>query len=141
MPEQEGLRRLVQECLNRASGDPAAAGDLIAKCLTATSMQDPPLPPKQAADAAGLSLVAFWRAVRDERLPKPVYPAVRAPRWYGSEIRAALQKTRMAPTEALDQRRKTAPARQAEAAARREAAAAKRAAKAAVTIGAGQLPA
>jgi hypothetical protein len=52
-----------------------------------------------------LSLPAFWRAVAGGRLPSPVYPAPRAPRWYVSEIRAALAGTRALPAEAKASRR------------------------------------
>jgi predicted DNA-binding transcriptional regulator AlpA len=67
---------------------------------------DPPLDPRRAAVVAGLSLPAFWRAVAAGRLPMPIYPASRAPRWYASEIRAALESTRALPCEAKDARRR-----------------------------------
>ena len=66
---------------------------------------DPLLPPKQAAAAAGCSIAALWRGVASDRFPLPVYPAPRAPRWYLSEIRAALEKTRALPSEAMAARR------------------------------------
>jgi predicted DNA-binding transcriptional regulator AlpA len=53
----------------------------------------------------GISVPAFWRGVKDERLPKPVYPMPRAPRWFEDELLAAVEKTRAAPSEALDRRR------------------------------------
>lgn len=68
-------------------------------------LPETPLTTKEAARAAGLSVPAFWRAVREQRLPAPVYPASRAPRWFGSEIRAALLKTRSLPSEAMAARR------------------------------------
>lgn len=68
-------------------------------------LTETPLTAKEAAPVAGLSLPAFWRAVREKRLPAPVYPAPRAPRWYPSEIRAALLKTRALPSEAMAARR------------------------------------
>lgn len=61
---------------------------------------DRPLTAREAAVAAGLSLSAFWRAVSDGRLPAPVYPLPRAPRWFASEMRAAMLKTRALPAEA-----------------------------------------
>jgi predicted DNA-binding transcriptional regulator AlpA len=60
---------------------------------------------KAAAEAAGLSLAAFWRSVESGRLPAPVYPASRAPRWYLSEIYEALEATRQKPRDALTARR------------------------------------
>ena len=71
----------------------------------ALAANDPPVPAKVAAPAAGLSISAFWRAVADGRLPAPVYPAPRAPRWFVSEIRAALAATRALPAEAKAGRR------------------------------------
>ena len=67
---------------------------------------DPPLDARRAAVVAGLSLPAFWRAVAASRLPVPIYPASRAPRWYASEIRTALESTRALPCEAKDARRR-----------------------------------
>jgi len=56
-----------------------------------------PLPPKQAAQEVGLSIAAFWRAVAAGRLPAPVYPSPRTPRWFRSELRSALEATRALP--------------------------------------------
>jgi len=58
-----------------------------------------------AADAVGLSVPAFWKAVASGRLPAPVYPAPRAPRWRVSELLAALEKTRALPRDAMASRR------------------------------------
>jgi predicted DNA-binding transcriptional regulator AlpA len=60
---------------------------------------------KEAAAEVRLSLPAFWRQVRQERLPKPLYPAPRCPRWVLSELRAALLATRCLPTDAMAARR------------------------------------
>ncbi|MDE2328982.1 AlpA family transcriptional regulator [Acidiphilium sp.] len=68
-------------------------------------LSDTPLTAKQACLVAGLSIAAFWRAVREKRMPAPVYPLPRAPRWFESEIRAALMKTRKLPSEAMAERR------------------------------------
>ena len=62
---------------------------------------------KDAAEVAGLSLAAFWRSVSAGRLPKPVYPAPRAPRWYVAEIHSALEVTRATPRDAMAARRVT----------------------------------
>jgi len=60
---------------------------------------------EQAADALGLSTAALWRGVAADRLPLPVYPAPRAPRWYRHELHAALEPTRAKPREAMAARR------------------------------------
>lgn len=66
---------------------------------------DPMLPAETAAAEVGLSLPAFWRSVAAGRLPKPLYPAPRAPRWRRSELLAALDATRALPAEAKAARR------------------------------------
>lgn len=66
---------------------------------------DTPLTAEASAAEVGLSLPAFWRAVGAGRLPAPVYPASRAPRWFRSELRAALEATRALPAEAKAARR------------------------------------
>jgi predicted DNA-binding transcriptional regulator AlpA len=60
---------------------------------------------ERAAEAVGLSLAALWRAVASGRLPRPLYPAARAPRWYRHELHAALEATRQLPREAMTARR------------------------------------
>lgn len=60
---------------------------------------------ERAAEAVGLSLAALWRAVAAGRLPAPVYPAARAPRWYRHELHDALEATRQMPREAMAARR------------------------------------
>lgn len=67
--------------------------------------RDFPLSAKMAAEHAGLSLGAFWRAVTTKRLPAPVYPSPRAPRWFPSELREALQRTRAWPCDQKAARR------------------------------------
>jgi predicted DNA-binding transcriptional regulator AlpA len=68
-------------------------------------LSDQPLTAREAAAAVGLSLAAFWRAVAADRLPSPVYPMPRAPRWFGAELRSALSATRRKPHEAKAERR------------------------------------
>jgi predicted DNA-binding transcriptional regulator AlpA len=63
------------------------------------------LPPKTAAAAVGLSLPAFWKQVREARLPAPLYPSPRSPRWVLAELREALLKTRCLPSNAMAARR------------------------------------
>ena len=65
----------------------------------------PLLSAKDAAREAGLSVPAFWKAVSSGRLPRPVYPAPKAPRWYRAELHAAIEATRALPCEAKAARR------------------------------------
>ena len=67
--------------------------------------QDELLPAAMAALEVGLSLPAFWKAVSAGRLPLPVYPAPRAPRWYRTELHQALAATRARPMDAKAARR------------------------------------
>jgi predicted DNA-binding transcriptional regulator AlpA len=60
---------------------------------------DPLLTAKDAATEAGLSLPGFWKAVDAGRIPHPLYPASRAPRWRLSEIVRALENTRARPRD------------------------------------------
>jgi predicted DNA-binding transcriptional regulator AlpA len=66
---------------------------------------DPLLPAREAADEVGLSLAGFWRAVAAGRLPAPLYPSPKTPRWRASELRAALEQTRCLPRVAAARRR------------------------------------
>lgn len=71
----------------------------------AAVQDDLPLIAREAAVVAGLSLAAFWRAVAAGRLPAPVYPLPRAPRWFRSEIRSAMTATRALPADQKAARR------------------------------------
>ena len=64
-----------------------------------------PLTAQQAAAFVGLSVPGFWAAVRARRLPSPVYPLPRAPRWQAAELTAALEATRALPTDQMAARR------------------------------------
>jgi predicted DNA-binding transcriptional regulator AlpA len=66
---------------------------------------DPLLTAPAAADAVGLSIAAFWRGVASGRLPAPLYPAAKAPRWRYSELMAAVDATRALPREQMAIRR------------------------------------
>jgi predicted DNA-binding transcriptional regulator AlpA len=66
---------------------------------------DPLLTARQSAAEAGVSLPAFWRGVAHHLFPQPVYPLPRAPRWFRSELRAAIEARRMPPHEAKAARR------------------------------------
>jgi predicted DNA-binding transcriptional regulator AlpA len=58
-----------------------------------------------SAEYLGVSLPSLWRAVAAGRLPAPVYPAARAPRWRRDELDAALEATRAKPSQAMAARR------------------------------------
>ena len=60
---------------------------------------------KEAAAEVRLSIPGFWKQVRSGRLPKPLYPAPRCPRWVLGELRAALLATRCLPRDAMAARR------------------------------------
>jgi predicted DNA-binding transcriptional regulator AlpA len=60
---------------------------------------------REGAQVVGLSVPAFWKGVKDTRLPRPVYPMPRAPRWCADELISALERTRAAPSEAMASRR------------------------------------
>lgn len=60
---------------------------------------DPLLNAKDAAQEVGISLPAFWKSVDAGRLPRPFYPASRAPRWSRSELLRALEMTRARPRD------------------------------------------
>jgi predicted DNA-binding transcriptional regulator AlpA len=59
----------------------------------------------ESAKVVKLSKPAFWKAVRDLRLPAPVYPAPRAPRWLRGELRMAALATRAMPAVQMAARR------------------------------------
>lgn len=71
------------------------------------------LVPREAAAVVRLSVPAFWRGVRDGRLPSPVYVSARSPRWFQSELIAAVRQMRMLPSEAIAARRINKLAKQA----------------------------
>jgi predicted DNA-binding transcriptional regulator AlpA len=60
---------------------------------------------REAAEAVGLSLAGLWRGVAAGRLPCPVYPLPKSPRWRASELLAAVEATRALPREAAARRR------------------------------------
>jgi hypothetical protein len=62
-------------------------------------MSEIPVDVEGAAELTGLSIPGVWKAVRSGRLPSPVYPLPRAPRWFPGELRAALLETRALPAE------------------------------------------
>ena len=69
----------------------------------------PLLTAQQGAQAVGLSIPAFWKQVKERRLPAPVYPAPRAPRWFEDELVATITKTRALPADAMAARRALRP--------------------------------
>ena len=66
---------------------------------------------KASSEFLSLSIAAFWRNVCSQRLPPPVYPAPRAPRWWQSQLRAAVDATASLPAQAKAARRDTRLAR------------------------------
>lgn len=67
---------------------------------------DPLLTAEQSAAEVGLSIPGFWKAVTAKRMPAPLYPASRAPRWRRSELHAALDATRSLPSAQMAARRR-----------------------------------
>jgi hypothetical protein len=65
---------------------------------------DPLLDATAAAVEADLSLSAWWQAVASGRMPLPCYPTPRSPRWFASEIKAAVLRTRALPMEQAAER-------------------------------------
>jgi len=57
------------------------------------------------AEYLGVTEPGVYLAVKNARLPKPVYPLSRSPRWRRSEIDAALEQTRAMPGAARAERR------------------------------------
>jgi predicted DNA-binding transcriptional regulator AlpA len=66
---------------------------------------DPLLTADQAAAEVGLSIPGFWKSVAAGRLPQPLYPLARAPRWRRSDLHVALNATRATPRDAMAARR------------------------------------
>jgi predicted DNA-binding transcriptional regulator AlpA len=60
---------------------------------------------RESAGVVGVCLSGFWRAVAQGRLPPPVYPLPKAPRWFPSELRAAVEATRALPAQQKLKRR------------------------------------
>ena len=77
---------------NRA--DARAQNRAKARLLTS----DPLLPAAEGAADLGIGLSTFWLYVSKGRLPRPVYPTPRSPRWRLSELRAAIATERKANT-------------------------------------------
>ncbi len=61
---------------------------------------DPLLTAAEAAAERGQALSTFWRDVAAGRVPAAFYVSPRCPRWRRSELRAALEACRAAPTGA-----------------------------------------
>ena len=71
-----------------------------------------PLNAKKSAALVAVSVPAWWKGVAEGRFPTPIYPAPRAPRWYPSEIRAAVELTRALPRDQKNARRLAKASRQ-----------------------------
>jgi predicted DNA-binding transcriptional regulator AlpA len=71
----------------------------------------------EAAKMLGLTRAGFYQAIAAGRLPNPVYPAARAPRWWRARLIAAVNATESTPSEARAARRQAKLARLAAASA------------------------
>ena len=67
---------------------------------------DPLLNVEQVSDLLGLSIPTIFKNVATGWLPRPTYPAPKAPRWRLSWIIEALEAKRALPREAMADRRK-----------------------------------
>ena len=75
--------------------------------MTETSpFDDALLTANEAAKLLGLTRAGFYQQVAAGRLPHPVYPASRSPRWWRSRLIAALDATELSPSDARKARRK-----------------------------------
>lgn len=68
-------------------------------------MTDQLLTAQELADLLSLNQATIWRQVSAGGFPRPLYVAIRRPRWRRSEVEAWLEARRMAPSEAYEQRR------------------------------------
>jgi predicted DNA-binding transcriptional regulator AlpA len=95
-------------CTANEAATARAATDRLCLLTTVAAIDgaaDPLLPPKAAAVEVGLSLPAYWKAVAAGLFPAPCYPSPRSPRWFRSELIAAVQSRRMLPAAAKEARR------------------------------------
>ena len=60
---------------------------------------DPLLTVNELAAWLRITRVAVYQAVKQGRLPRPIYPLKASPRWYRSEVQAVLDASRAAPSE------------------------------------------
>lgn len=60
---------------------------------------------QEVAAMLGVTVASIWRGVADGRLPQPVYPLSRSPRWIRDEVNVAVEKTRAMPATAMLARR------------------------------------
>jgi predicted DNA-binding transcriptional regulator AlpA len=81
---------------------PPSTTDLDTPQASAT---EPLVTLKQVAAYVGLTEPGVYNAIKAGRLPMPVYPLPRAPRWRLSEIDKLLERTRTSPTLARAERR------------------------------------
>jgi predicted DNA-binding transcriptional regulator AlpA len=105
MGKHSASNTIVEDPRPTRTGRRTHGGSSQPASMATPDTHDPLLTAAGAADELGLSLSAFWRGVTAERLPKPVYPMPRAPRWRRSELRASLEATRALPAEAKAMRR------------------------------------
>jgi len=72
------------------------------------AFSDPLLTVRELATKLRVSRATVWRMVAAGRLPDPVYPSWRTPRWREHECIIAIDKHRYTPNEAKEQRRRKA---------------------------------
>ena len=75
------------------------AGGRLDRRKLAYVPEDPLLTAAEAAAERGQALSTFWRGVKDGSVPAPYYVSPRCPRWRRSELRAALEATRVSTTK------------------------------------------
>ena len=77
--------------INRtAPGGVAVPPNAVPRLLTAHDL----------ADLIGVHVATVWGMVKQGRIPSPIYPAARAPRWFLREVMEALEATRAMPADA-----------------------------------------
>jgi predicted DNA-binding transcriptional regulator AlpA len=65
----------------------------------------PMLTVREVAGRLGIVPASVWRGVAEGRIPKPLYPAPRSPRWRWDEVAVAMERTRAMPATAMLARR------------------------------------
>jgi hypothetical protein len=66
---------------------------------------EPLMSPDDLAKYLNVTTVAVYLAIKAGRIPPPIYPLLRSPRWRRTEVDAFLEKTRATPTQARVARR------------------------------------
>jgi predicted DNA-binding transcriptional regulator AlpA len=72
---------------------------------TTAATIEPLLSAVDLAEYLAVTVPGVYLAIKNGRLPPPVYPLSRSPRWHRSEVDTFLEKTRTTPTQARADRR------------------------------------